>query len=396
MLYIPDFSYKNHLVYKIKKGDTLQKVAKELGIETQSLRAFHNMRCPIEDLIEADFKPHLEFLIIESEEAKVKREEHREKVHFIRNCKLPFIPEGLNNNYLTEYTIENGEQRHNIKEEINVRWIKRDKNDFSLIEINRISQVFVDGKEADTMADELAEKTARVFYPLQVVLDSNGELVAIYNLEDVRDRWQKVKKEVLKDFQGDVLEKALLKFEDKLQDDEMIFDSLSKDWFLKVFFNNLNIEYTEKLAVQREIEFPLSQKTGSVLFHVEQSILPQVDAYNLINITQSGTLSDLRSKNDFENELLFPDDNPENENPEKADGSYNAYYFLDPKTNVPESIYLECELKLDSPQKVTVVISNLKSEAKLSLGSKTSFLIDEKEEKKSNIFKLFLEVLTGK
>jgi hypothetical protein len=396
MSYIPDFSYEDHLVYKIKKGDTLQKVADQLGVDSYSLRAFHNMRCPLDDLIEADFKSHLKFIIIESEKSKVAREAHRESVHFANNFKLPFTPQGLDSNYLAEYTIENGDQQHNIKEEINVRWINKDKNDFSLIEINRISQVYVDGKETDIMADELAEKTARVFYPLQVVIDPNGELVAIYNFEDIRDRWLKIKKEILKDFQGEVLENALLQFENKLQNNEIIFDSLSKDWFLKVFFNSLNIEYTEKLAVQREIEFPLTQKTGNVLFTVEQSILPQVDAYNLINVTQNGILSDARSKNDFENDLLFPDDNPENENPEKANGSYTAYYFLDPSTHVPESIYLECEIKLDIPQKITVVISNLKSEAKLSLSSDYSFLVEEKEEKKSNIFKLFLEVIKGK
>lgn len=396
MLYIPDFSYDNHFVYKIKKGDTLKKVAEELDVEIQYLRAFHNMRCPLEDLIEADFKSHLEFLIIESKEARIKRESHREGVNFANNYKLPFMPQGLDSDYLATYTIKNGEQEHSLKEEINVRWLANDKNGFSLIEIDRVSQVYVDGKETDSKADELSEKTASVFYPLQVVIDPNGELAAIYNFEDIRDRWYKVELAVLKDFQGEVLEEILLKFENRLKDNEIIFEALSKDWFLKVFFNKLNIDYTEQLVTKREIAFPLSQQTGNVSFSIEQSILPNVDAYNLVNVTQNGTLSDARSKNDFENDLLFPEDNQENDTPEKATGSYTAYYFLDPKTHMPESIYLECEIKLEIPQKVTVVISNLKSEAKLDLRSKTSFLCDEKEKKSSNFFKVFLELITGK
>lgn len=396
MSYIPDFSYEDHFVYKIKKGDTLKKVAEELGADSSSLRSFHNMRCPLDDLIEADFKPHLEFLIIESEEAKLKREAHREKVHFTNNFKLPFTPDGLNTNYLAMYTIENGNDRHTVKEEINVKFIKKDKYNFSLIEINRISQVYVDGKEADTMADELAEKTAEVFYPLQVVIDTKGELVAIYNFEDIRNRWQKVKRKVLKDFQGEILHEALLRFEDKLQNNEIIFDSLSKDWFLKVFFNNLNIEYTQNLVTQQVIEFPISQKTGNVSFTVEQTILPTVDAYNLINITQTGLLSDVRSKNDFENDLLFPEDDLGENNDEKAEGTYMAHYFLDPNTNVLESVYLECEIKLDIPQKLTIVISNIEGNAKLNLSSNISFLDEDIKEKKSSIFKLFLEVITGK
>lgn len=396
MLYIPDFAYENHLVYKIKEGDTLKKVAEQLEVDSYSLRSYHNMRCPLDDLIEADFKPNLKFLIIESEESKIARATHRENVHFANNFKLPFTPQGLNNNYLAMYTMENGEEQHTVKEEINVKFINKDKNDFSLIEINRISQVYVDGKEADTMADELAEKTAKVFYPLQVVIDPKGELVAIYNYEDIRNRWQKVKRNVLKDFQGEVLHEALLRFEDRLQNDEIIFDSLSKDWFLKVFFNSLNIEYTQNLTIQQVIEFPISQKTGNVSFTAEQTILPTLDAYNLINIMQTGILSDLRSKNDFENNLLFPEDDSEENNAEKAEGSYTAYYFLDPNTNVLESVYLECEIKLDVPQKLTVVISNIEENAKLNLSSNFSFLDEEIKEKKSSIFKFLLEVITGR
>lgn len=396
MLYIPDFAYENYFVYKIKEGDTLKKVAEQLEVDSYSLRSYHNMRCPLDDLIEADFKPHLKFLIIESEESKIARATHRENVHFANNFKLPFTPQGLNTNYLAMYTIENGEEQHTLKEEINVKFINKDKNDFSLIEINRISQVYINGKEAGTMADELAEKTAKVFYPLQVVIDTKGELAAIYNYEDIRDRWQKVKRKVLKDFQGEVLHEALLKFEDRLQNDEIIFDSLSKDWFLKVFFNSLNIEYTQNLTIQKGIEFPLSQKTGNVSFTAEQTILPSLDAYNLINITQTGILSDARSKNDFENSLLFPEDDLEENNAEKAEGSYVAYYFLAPNTNVLESVYLECEIKLDIPQKLTIVISNIEENAKLNLSSNISFFDEEIKEKKSSIFKLFLEVITGK
>ncbi len=144
------------------------------------------------------------------------------------------------------------------------------------------------------------------------------------------------------------------------------------------------------------MEFPISQKTGNVSFTAEQIILPTLDAYNLINITQTGILSDLRSKNDFENNLLFPEDDSEERNAEKAEGSYTAYYFLDPNTNVLESVYLDCEIKLDMPQKLTIVISNIEENAKFNLSSNFSFLDEEITEKKSSIFKLFLEVITGR
>ena len=101
-------------------------------------------------------------------------------------------------------------------------------------------------------------------------------------------------------------------------------------------------------------------------------------------------------ENDFENDLLFPEDDLGENNDEKAEGTYMAHYFLDPNTNVLESVYLECEIKLDIPQKLTIVISNIEGNAKLNLSSNISFLDEDIKEKKSSIFKLFLEVITGK
>lgn len=393
MLYVKDFSYSDYLTYTIKNGDTLKSVAEELGIDPYSLRVYHNKYCPINDLIEADFKGHLEYLIIESEESKVAKESHREKVRFSnKNFNLPFNPAGLNKNYLAMYTIENGEEKHSIKEEINVKWLNKDKNDYSLIAIDRISKVYVDEEEDSSMANELAEKTAKVFYPLEIVVDPNGEFTSIYNFEDIRERWQRVKKEVLKEFQGEAINESLLLFESKLNDNEIILNALSKDWFLRAFFNGINIEYLENLIITKDIDFPLSKKTGDIQFKVEQSIAPALDAYNLVNITQKGIIADSRSKYDFENDLPFSSLDQE----EKVEGQYTAYYFLDPNKNVVESLFLECEIKLDVPQKTTIVISSLENEGKLIINSKESFLVDERTKESSNFFKVLWQVLRGK
>lgn len=385
-LYIPPFSYDNYLTYKIKDGDIPQSVANQLGIDLYLMRSYHNRYCPLEDCIGPVFPRHLKFVIIQSEEDKKIKEAYREPIHFSSpDFKLPFRPNQLNKNYLAEYTVFNGNEMYSIKEEIHVKWLATD-NDYSCIQIDR-KALYINNNEKKSMADELAEITAKVFYPLKLVVNSDGKFVDIYNFDDIRNRWQKVKKEVLKEFRGVAVEERLKVFESKLDDNIVILKSFLNDWFLRAFFNGLNIEYKQTLTVENTIRFPISKKIGEVEFLVKQTILPTVDQYNLVNVTQTGTLSDSRSKDDFENNLLFPYTNTEEKEVQKLEGNFEAYYFLNPNTNVVDSLYLECEIKLDIPQKIAIAISSFKDQGKLMIDSGISLYVPA--EKKKQDLELF-------
>jgi len=385
MFYLKPFSYASFLTYKIEKGDTLESVAAKLDIEVYELKSFHNTYCPLDDFIRDVFPSHLEFLILESEEEKTAKEAYREKIHFSnKDFKLPFLPAYLNNKYLAKYTIQNGNEKHTIKEEINVKWLATDSNNYYFLEIDR-KALYVDDNYSKNTADELAEKTAVIFYPLQIVVDSDGDYVDIYNFNEIRDRWYTIRENILKEFNGEAVKERLKIFEDRLKHDEIISKSFNNDWFLRAFFNGLNIEYKETLTFQNKIKFPVSQKVGEVQFLVQQTILPAVDQYNLVNITQKGFLSDIRSKDDFENGLPFSYYVSETDESEKVQGTFEAYYFLDPNTNTTESLFMECEIKLDIPQKVTIEISNLDEIGKLILDTGINlYLSDETKSQKAD------------
>lgn len=51
------------VTYQIKKGDTLQSVAKELAIPAEVLRRYHNTHCELQNLIAYDFNDVHEILI---------------------------------------------------------------------------------------------------------------------------------------------------------------------------------------------------------------------------------------------------------------------------------------------------------------------------------------------
>ncbi|MEO8237033.1 MAG: hypothetical protein ABI576_02920 [Flavobacterium sp.] len=134
MSYIPEPSYKDYLTHKIKKDDTLISVAQELGIDPYVLRTYHNKFCPLKDLIEAEFPYQLEFLILAPEKIELsddEKEKQRKKVVF-NNAPftISFDYAQINNSYGVMYTIENGEEIHTIKQEINVSWKAKSENGF--------------------------------------------------------------------------------------------------------------------------------------------------------------------------------------------------------------------------------------------------------------------------
>ncbi|MHC0444271.1 hypothetical protein ACWA1F_02610 [Flavobacterium sp. 3-218] len=382
MLYLNTFSYNDYLTYEILSGDTLESVSKKLGIEVSELRSYHNRYCPEEDSIRKDFPRHLKYIILQSQEEKQAKEAQREPIHFSnKDYKLPFQPQLLNKKYLAKYTISNGDIKYSLKEEFTIKWLSTDQNQYFFFEIDRKS-LYVDEEIEKTMADKLAEMTAKVFYPLQVVVDSNGSYTAIHNFNQIRKRWPETKTEVLKEFEGEAVEERLKVFEKNIADDDTIAQSFSKDWFLRSFFSGIHIEYKEDLTIQNKIRFPVSQRIGEVVFDVKQSILPAVDKYNLVNVTQTGVLFDNRSKDDFENNLDFPNIDLDGKS-EKMEGNFEAFYFLNPNTNIIDSLFLECEMKLNVPQKITIELSDSKEEGKLAINSRVKLYVptDRKKEK---------------
>ncbi|TRX37434.1 peptidoglycan-binding protein LysM [Flavobacterium sp. ZT3R18] len=388
-----------HHTYKIEKGDILDSVAQKLGKNRDCLRTYHNMHCiPDADVIPDDFPSHLEYLLLKPEKLQANGEPEKappEPVRFSSDAyQLPFKPARLKNNYLGMYTIENGDKKTTIKEEILVKWVTINDNGYSFFEINKLSKVYIDGYETDLIADQLAEKMAYAFYPLTVIVNEKGKWVDIHNYDTIKERWENTKTEILKEYQGEVIEEWLDIYDLQIANKSAIIKALSSDWFLRAFFNGINTQYNKELVFENEVYFPISTKTSDVKFKVEQRIDPDLDSYNLINITQKGILADTRTREDFEGDTDFPYDTLSNEEPENAEGTYTATYFLNPNNYCVESLFLECTIALTVPQKVTVQISNLDDNEEIRTQSTVSFFAGEVE-KEESLFKGVLRLLRG-
>ncbi|MEO8239223.1 MAG: peptidoglycan-binding protein LysM [Flavobacterium sp.] len=400
MFFEENYNTIEHHTYKIEKGDTLDSVALKLGKDRDELRRYHNMHCiPDADVIPDDFPRHLEFLVLKPVKLQANGEpEELPKQPVIFSSKeyeLPFAPANLHNKYLGMYVIENGDEKHTIKEEIGVKWLATDKNGYSFFEIKKLSKVYINDYEADLIADQLAEKIGHVFYPLTVIVNKKGKWIDIHNYDQIQERWEKIKTEILQEYEGELIEECLAIYDLQIANKSAIINALSSDWFIRAFFNGINIEYKEDLVFENQVNFPISRKTSYVKFQVEQKIEPYLDAYNLITVTQKGILADTRTKEDFEGDADFPYDTLLNENPEKAEGTYRAVYYLNPANYCVESLFLECTIALSVPQKVTVQISNLADTREIRPRSAVNLFVKE-EKKEESLFKGVLRHLRGK
>jgi hypothetical protein len=370
-------SYDNYRTYKIRKGDTLQSVANELGVDAQELRRYHNMRCNIPDLIEADFKSYLELLILAPEKSKVatvSEEKIPKKVIFgSQPFTIPFYPVNINNSYNVKYSIDKGDTIKKIEFDVSVKWLRSDKNGICFFEIDRLSKVLIDEKVIETKVDALAEMTASILYPMQVVVDQNGNWIDIFNYQTIRERWEDEKIKVLDYYEGKHVLKYIDAVEYTLRDEESLMESLSDDWFLSVFFNGIHTCYGSDLVVEKDTHFSIIPKRAIVNTNVEQKIEEYLDEANLIVIKQKGEFTDEDLKEKFlrNNEVA---------------GYYSAEYSLNPNHYSIEKITLECTLNLDSPKKVNIEIRNLNDKKEVVIASRQSIFIAE-EKKKDGFFK---------
>ncbi|MBE8725694.1 LysM peptidoglycan-binding domain-containing protein [Flavobacterium hungaricum] len=383
MHYIPESSYEDYLTYKIKKGDTLFSVAQDLGIEPYLLRSYHNRFVPsTKDLIEADFPHHLEYLILEPQKAALtdeEKEQNRTKINTKGSFKLSLDNSHINKSYSVLYSIEKGKNVYDIKQEFNVKWRAKNEDGYSFFEVSRIGDLYINDTQASTMATEIAEKASAALYPLLVVVDQSGKWVYINNFNQIEERWIETKKQIQKYYKGEMVEKYFSIYDRNLEDSDSLYISLSRDWFLNAFFNEIHIEYPSSLSIQKEQEFPFLAKNDNLNFKVELKVDEYLDIDNFLVIDVNGKLNDHRTKTDLEKDLGLA---VKEYSEEKTTGNYRAKYFLNPQNHMPEVVFISCDLALETPQKFSVTISNKDDQREMRVKPAAQLFVEEVEPKK--------------
>ena len=264
-----------------------------------------------------------------------------------------FRPENSFYEYNVVIKIEKGETINEIKYNASVRWLKKENN-LHYFEIDRITDIFINEEEVNDMADLLAYKTSKVLYPLQISADRFGKYESVENLDVFNARWIKVKEQIYKDFEGELVDQYLGIIENKLENPEIISELINNDYFIRTLFFGVYQMYGKSYKIGGEDSFPIVKNIEEPIYKIEIKIDPLLDEYNLVHITGKGILHDQRTRNDFINENPFSNRTVYNE-----DGNFRLQYYMNAKTGMSEFIYLECDIALDEKKTISVAISNI-------------------------------------
>ena len=182
--------------------------------------------------------------------------------------------------------------------------------------------------------------------------------------------WEDKKNEIFDYYDGKTVLKYIDAVEYTLRNEDSLLESLSDDWFLKVFFNGVHICYGSNLVVETDAYFSIIPKKAIVKADVEQRIEEYLEKGNLILIKQKGELRDEEMKEKF----LIDDDSA---------GNYEGEYFLNPNHYSIEKIKLACTLNLETTKKVTIEINNLNEKKEITIGTRQSIFVAEEKPKES-------------
>ncbi|WP_169051725.1 LysM domain-containing protein [Flavobacterium sp. H122] len=352
-----------HKIYTIQKGDTLQSVAKQLNLTPEEIREYHNIYCELPDLIGYDFSHNLKTLILSQNPKENK--ENNSKQPAPSFLQLKSIQKKIN--YGVMFTVTTGEEVTTMHYEVSVQCTDRQPSEYHLFEINRTSKIFIDNLEADTIINELAEKVSQSLYPLVLVVNKSGKWEDVHNIEEIKKRWANNKQKIFDEYQGKEVENYLTAFEQSMDNKSSLNESLQNDWFLNAFFSGIHIKHNEELNFESTVDFPLLVNCNPLRYSINQTIDKYLDESNNICLSRNGILNDDRLKEDFENELSFSNyDSQMGLEFEKATGNFNAKYFLNPYSNTIKTLLMECDIKLDIPKKLEIIIAIINDNEKLN------------------------------
>ena len=365
--------------YTLKRGDTVQIVAQKYNITIEELRRHHNTYCELQDLLNHEIEYQKELIVPkfgkEDHSEETPKEKERKKVSFAPNNKLSYSPVNTQYRYGVMITLENGEEKNELKYETSVKWLQKN-GDSHIFEINRTSKIYINEEEANDIADVLAYETSKVLFPLYLMVDKDGNWEEVAKYNKYPERWKAIKSNLQKQFEGEIVEKYLLKIEKVLEVPEQINFYMLGDFFLRTLFLGYCFNYGKDFSAEKHITFPIVENGIEPRYKIQAKTDSYLDEYNLITIQMDGILDDERSQADFINGNPFAihEKNKETE----SFGAFSAQGFLNPNSFVPEAVHLECSIDLEETKKVCVVIANLSETGSITVRSEETSVFQNK------------------
>lgn len=265
------------------------------------------------------------------------------KVYYPGICALRLEwPAEQSVNYSVVINFDEEQENNEVKYQLRLTRLKPVVEGQALFQIERISDVFINETLPDFIADRLAYAAGKVFYPLVIAVDHNGGFESIYNHKEILNRWPSVRNKILNDFEGGLVEDYLLKMEQQLSSQDNIqIAFLNNDWFLHTFFRPIYKEYGRNHSIENVYKFPIARDFKIEGYQTIEKLSAETNDFGGIELLHDGKI------------LPLDDEYIEH----KAEGNYEGYYLLHPKSKRIVSLFSSVTFKEVVKTSVSVKIS---------------------------------------
>lgn len=221
-------------IYTIKKGDSLETIAKSIGISKEELKRFHNTYCSLENLIGQNLSNHTQVIIPNLEYIKNAVDSRKE---------ISKIPIGirLHKDFF--------ETTYQVKEKI---W-KKDQPEISLdYQINldytnpqpkehivhfKKSNIKKNRRPCNDKISNLSIQTFESLLPLPILLESTGNFIEIMDYQlNVIDKFKAKRKDLAEVFTGPIEKFYLAKMEESLRNQTFVEHQLKSSLLFQTLF----------------------------------------------------------------------------------------------------------------------------------------------------------------
>lgn len=242
-----------------------------------------------------------------------------------------------------------------IKCEYLVKYLKTEPNTQHFIfKIDRVTPVYINSAEPDTLAEELAAKIGAVLYPLELEVNLQGEIQKIHNHPQIVQRWSTLKKDLLEYYEGEVFLKYITLSEQALLAEEILLENILQDWFICTYFAALLGSYQRNVSSRRYLYLPIGVDMELIRFLSTWTLDTKIDEHGEIEIKGEGEV-DVEETHLSDNDVAQED----KEQQVRLKGTYESSYKLNAQSHIIESINSVASLDAVKAHTVKVDIYHL-------------------------------------
>jgi hypothetical protein len=166
-------------------------------------------------------------------------------------------------------------------------------------------RVFKEGKELETVMEQLAEQSVQCLYPLQVHVNSYGQIMAVANAETIQKRWEKLRPELTKRYSGAPFLRYCQKIDLAVSTPKRLLQSLDNDVVYDILFSKMYISHTSAYTRTLEKEFKWFSGIEKLRFTGKQTLYKVRKKNRRLQIEYEGTLQPVAGLENGKTKILY-------------------------------------------------------------------------------------------